>query len=200
MTCHSPIRRLLCNLAVLPLVCAAVLSAGGCAVVVVGATVGAGTLVAMDRRSAGVRAGDQAIESKVTKAASDRWGISAHINVTSYDGKVLLTGEVPTPAVRDEIGEIAKATEYVRGVTNELLVGSESTVGGRTQDAYITSKVKARLIESKKFDANNVKVVTERRTVYLLGLVSPAEGDAAADVAASTSDVLRVVKLFEYKS
>ena len=176
------------------------LSAGGCAVVVVGATVGAGTLVAMDRRSASVRAGDQGIESKVTKAASDRWGISAHINVTSYDGKVLLTGEVPTPAVRDEIAEIARATEYVRGVTNELLVGPESTVGGRTQDAYITSKVKARLIESKKFDANNVKVVTERRTVYLLGLVSPAEGDAAADVAASTSDVLRVVKLFEYKS
>ena len=185
---------------VLPLVGAALLSAGGCAVVVIGATVGAGTLVAMDRRSTGVRASDQTIESKVTKAAGDRWGITAHINVTCYDGKVLLTGEVPTPAMRDEAEQIAKATEYVRGVTNELLVGPESTVGGRTQDAYITSKVKARLIDSKKFDANNVKVVTERRTVYLLGLVSTAEGDAAAEVAASTSDVARVVKLFEYTS
>ncbi len=199
MSDRAPFQRRLRGLAVLPLACALVLSAGGCAVVVVGATIGAGTLVAMDRRSTGVRAGDQTIESKVTKAASERWGITAHINVTSYDGKVLLTGEVPTAAVRDEIEQIAKATEYVRGVTNELRVGPESSIGGRTQDTFITSKVKARLVESKKFDANNVKVVTERRTVYLLGLVSPAEGDAAAEVAASTSDVARVVKLFEYR-
>jgi osmotically-inducible protein OsmY len=187
-------------LVVVPLVGAALQSAGGCAVVVVGATVGAGTLVAMDRRSTGVRVGDQSVESKLTKTASERWGITAHINVTSYDGKVLLTGEVPTAAVREEIERIAKDTEYVRSVTNELLVGPESTIGERTKDTYITSKVKARLIESKKFDANNVKVVTERRTVYLLGLVSPVEGDAAAEVAASTSDVARVVKLFEYTS
>ncbi len=85
-------------------------------------------------------------------------------------------------------------------MTNELLVGPESGVGGRTRDSYITSKVKARLVESKKFDANNVKVVTERGVVYLLGLVSATEGDAAAEVAASTSDVVRVVKLFEYRS
>ena len=195
-----PLRSALASLLVLPLACAAILSAGGCAVVVVGATVGAGTLVAMDRRSTGVRAGDQTIEAKVTKAINDRWGLAVHVNVTGYDGKVLLTGEVPTATVRDEVGEIAKSTEYVRGVTNELLVGPESTIGGRTQDTFITSKVKARLIESKKFDANNVKVVTERRVVYLLGLVSPAEGDAAAEVAASTSDVARVVKLFEYRS
>lgn len=200
LTQTQTIRRRLRLLVILPLVGAALLSAGGCAVVVIGVTVGAGTLVAMDRRSASVRASDQGIESKVAKAASDRWGVTAHINVTCYDGKVLLTGEVPTPALRDEIGQIAKATEYVRGVTNELLVGPESTVGRRTQDAYITSKVKARLIESRKFDANNVKVVTERGTVYLLGLVSTAEGDAAAEVAASTSDVVRVVKLFEYTS
>ena len=151
---------------------------------------------------AGVRAGDQAIESKVTKAAAERWnaGTGVHLNVTSYDGKVLLTGEVPTPAIRDEIGKIATSQEYVRSVTNELLVGPETLIAARTQDTYITSKVKARLIEAKKFDANNVKVVTERRVVYLMGLVSPTEGDAAAEVAAKTSDVARVVKLFEYKS
>jgi osmotically-inducible protein OsmY len=188
------------HLVVLPLACAALLSVVGCAAVVIGATVGAGTLVAMDRRSTGVRAGDQATDSKVTKAVNDRWGLAVHVNVTSYDGKVLLTGEVPTAAVRDEVGEVAKSAEYVRGVTNELFVGPESTVGGRTQDTFITSKVKARLIESKKLDANNVKVVTERGTVYLLGLVSTTEGDAAAEVAASTSGVVRVVKLFEYRS
>lgn len=170
----------------------------GCAAVVIGATVGAGTLVAVDRRSTGIRAGDQVIESKVTKDAADRWTSGVHLNVTSYDGKVLLTGEVPTPAIRDEIEQLAKATEYVRAVTNELVVGPETALGARTQDSYITSKVKARLIEAGRFDANNVKVVTERSVVYLLGLVTRAEGDAAAETAASTSDVARVVKMFEY--
>ena len=181
---------------------AAMLGAGGCAVVVVGATVGAGTLVAMDRRSASVVQSDQAIEQKVGKAVADRWAASTgvHVNVTSYGGKVLLTGEVPSTAIRDEIEKLAKSMEYVRGVTNELIVGPETLIAARTRDSYITSKVKARLIEVKRLDAKNVVVVTERGVVYLLGLVSPAEGDAAAEVAASTSDVVRVVKLFEYRS
>jgi osmotically-inducible protein OsmY len=189
-------------LLILSLACAAGPTLVGCAAVAIGAAAGAGTLVAMDRRSGGIRAGDQAIESNVTKVAAERWnvGTGVHINVTSYDGKVLLTGEVPTPAIRDEIGKIVTSQEHVRSVTNELLVGPETLLAARTQDTYITSKVKARLVEAKKFDANNVKVVTERRVVYLMGLVSPAEGDAAAEVAAKTSDVARVVKLFEYKS
>ncbi len=189
-------------LLILSLACAAGPTLVGCAAVAIGAAAGAGTLVAMDRRSGGIRAGDQAIESNVTKIAAERWnvGTGVHLNVTSYDGKVLLTGEVPTPAIRDEIGKIATSQEHVRSVTNELLVGPETLLAARTQDTYITSKVKARLVEAKKFDANNVKVVTERRVVYLMGLVSPAEGDAAAEVAAKTSDVARVVKLFEYKS
>jgi osmotically-inducible protein OsmY len=170
----------------------------GCAAVAIGATVGAGTLVAMDRRSTGIRAGDQAIEAKVTQDAGNRWTSGVHLNVTSYDGRVLLTGEVPTAAIRDEIGEIAQSAGYVRAVTNELVVGPETALGARTQDTYITSKVKARLIEAGRFDANNVKVVTERSVVYLMGLVTRGEGDAAAEIAASTSDVARVVKMFEY--
>jgi osmotically-inducible protein OsmY len=198
---HKITIRLLRLLFILLIVCAAGPALVGCAAVAIGAAAGAGTLVAMDRRSGSVRAGDQAIESKVTKAAAERWNVSTgvHLNVTSFDGKVLLTGEVPTPAIRDEIGKIATSLDSVRSVTNELLVGPETLIAARTQDTYITSKVKARLIEAKKLDANNVKVVTERRVVYLMGLVSPTEGDAAADVAASTSDVVRVVKLFEYK-
>jgi len=187
----------------LPLACLALAVAvgplvAGCAAVVLGATVGAGTLVAMDRRSSGIRASDQAIESKVAKDAANRWASGVHLNVTSFDGKVLLTGEVPTTATRDEIGQLATATEYVRGVNNELVVGPETEFGARTQDTYITTKVKTRLIEAGRFDANNVKVVTERSVVYLLGLVSREEGDAAAGIAASTTDVARVVKLFEY--
>jgi osmotically-inducible protein OsmY len=187
----------------LPLACLALVIAGGplvagCAAVVLGVTAGAGVLVAMDRRSASVRASDGTIESKVTKDAANRWPSGVHLNVTSFNGKVLLTGEVPTAAIRDEIGQLAKATEYVLGVNNELLVGPETEYGARTQDSYITTKVKTRLIEAGRFDANNVKVVTERRVVYLLGLVLREEGNAAAEIAASTTDVARVVKLFEY--
>ena len=181
---------------------AVVSTLSGCAAVVVGGAVGAGTLVAMDRRSASVVQSDQAIEQKVGKAVSDRWpaGSGVHVNVTSYGGKLLLTGEVPTPAVRDEIEKIAAQTQYVRGVTNDLIVGPETMITARSRDTYITSKVKARLIEAQQLDAKNVVVVTERGVVYLMGLVSPTEGDAAAEVAASTSDVVRVVKLFEYRT
>jgi osmotically-inducible protein OsmY len=182
---------------------AATVILGGCAAVVVGATVGAGTLVAMDRRSASVVQSDQGIEQKVSKAISDRWpagGTGVHVNVTSYSGKVLLTGEVPTAAVREEVEKMAAATQYVKGVTNELVVGPETLMAARTRDTFITSKVKARLVEAKRLDAKDVVVVTERGVVYLMGLVSPTEGDAAAEVAASTSDVVRVVKLFEYRT
>jgi osmotically-inducible protein OsmY len=181
---------------------AAALTLGGCAVVVVGATVGAGTIVAMDRRSASVVQSDQGVEQKIGKAVVDRWppASGVHVNVTSYGGKVLLTGEVPTQAIRDEIEKIATSTQFVQGVTNELIVGPETLIAARTRDTYITSKVKARLVEAKRLDAKNVVVVTERGVVYLMGLVSPAEGDAAAEVAASTSDVVRVVKLFEYRT
>jgi len=120
--------------------------------------------------------------------------------VTSYSGKVLLTGEVPTAAIREQIEKAASSTQYVQGVTNEILVGPETLIAARTRDTYITSKVKARLIEAKQLDAKDVVVVTERGVVYLMGLVSPSQGDAAAAVAASTSDVVRVVKLFEYRT
>ena len=188
---------------VVGLALAAALTLGGCAVVVVGATVGAGTIVAMDRRSASVVQSDQGVEQKIGKAVADRWPAGSsgvHVNVTSYGGKVLLTGEVPTQAIRDEIEKIATSTQFVQGVTNELVVGPETLIAARTRDTYITSKVKARLVEAKQLDAKNVVVVTERGVVYLMGLVSPAEGDAAAQVAASTSDVVRVVKLFEYRT
>ena len=190
------------TLAILVLALAAMAALGGCAAVVVGATVGAGTLVAMDRRSASVVQSDQGIEQKVGKVVSDRWpaGSGVHVNVTSYAGKVLLTGEVPTADIREQIEKTASSTQYVQAVTNEILVGPETLMTARAQDAYITSKVKARLFEAKQLDAKDVVVVTERGVVYLMGLVSAPQGDAAAAVAASTSDVVRVVKLFEYRT
>ena len=190
------------TLGIAGLALAAMATLGGCAAVVVGATVGAGTLVAMDRRSASVVQSDQSIEQKVGKAVGDRWppGSGVHVNVTSYAGKVLLTGEVPTAAIREQIEKIASSTQYAQAVTNEIIVGPETLMTARTRDTYITSKVKARLFEAKQLDAKDVVVVTERGVVYLMGLVSASQGDAAAEVAASTSDVVRVVKLFEYRT
>ena len=134
----------------------------------------------------------------MTTAAGSRWDTSVHLNVTSYNGNVLLTGEAPTPTVRDAIEQLARTTDRVRGVTNEMVIGPEAGLGARTNDSYITSKVKARFVEARKFDANRVKVVTERSVVYLLGIVTRDEAAEAAKVAASTSDVVRVIKVFEY--
>ena len=174
------------------------LSMTGCAPVVVAAGVGAGALIAVDRRSTGAQVDDEAIELKVTTTAGTRWDSRVHLNVTSYNGNVLLTGEAPTAGVRDEIERLAKTTDRVRSVTNEIVVGTDAGLRARTNDTYITSKVKARFVEARRFDANRVKVVTERSVVYLMGIVTREEAAEAAQVAASTSDVARVVRVFEY--
>ena len=179
-------------------VAAAVLPVTGCAPIVVAAGVGAGALVVVDRRSTGAQLDDEAIEIRVTTAAGARWDARVHLNVTSWNGNVLLTGEAPTAAVRGEIEQLARTTDRVRGITNEIVVGPETGLGARTNDTYITSKVKARFVEARKFDANRVKVVTERSVVYLMGIVTRDEALEAGKIAASTSDVVRVVKVFEY--
>jgi osmotically-inducible protein OsmY len=177
-------------------VCAAAVT--GCAPIVVAAGVGAGTLVATDRRTTGAQVDDESIELKVATTTNDRWSTGVHLNATSYNGNVLLTGEAPTQAVKDEIAQMAGTTDRVRNVANEMVVGPESSFGARSNDTYITSKVKSRFVEANKFAATHVKVVTERGIVYLMGIVSRQEGDDAAQLAASTSDVVRVVKVFEY--
>jgi osmotically-inducible protein OsmY len=170
----------------------------GCAPVVVAAAVGAGVLVATDRRSTGAQVDDEAIELKVTTEAGSRWGNAIHLNVTSFNGVVFLTGEAPTLAVQDEITQLAKSTDRVRTVQNEMVIGPVTDLSARTNDSYITSKVKTRFVEANKFAPNRVKVVTERSVVYLMGIVSREEGAAAAQIASTTSGVARVVKVFEY--
>lgn len=170
----------------------------GCAPAVVAVGVGAGTLVAIDRRSTGAQVDDQSIEFKVTSAVGSRYGETVHLNATSYNGIVLLTGEAPTISVADDITQIAKKTDRVRSVQSEMVIGPVSDLGARSNDTVITSKVKARLVEVDKVPANVVKVVTERGVVYLMGIVSRQEGEDAARIAATTSGVTRVVKVFEY--
>jgi len=171
----------------------------GCVPLVVGGAVAGTALVATDRRTVGAQADDEAIELKIANNIGTGYGDRVHVNVTSYNGVVLLTGEVPTQDLVGTMAEIARTTAKVRRVHNEIVVGPASDVGARSNDTYITSKVKSRFVEaSKTFSPTHVKVVTERGVVYLMGLVRRDEGDAAGQIAASTSGVVRVVKLFEY--
>ncbi len=156
-------------------------------------------LVATDRRSAGAQLDDATIESRIAGEVASRHGDQAHVAVTSFNGLVLLTGEVPDAAARDAIASFARGVERVRGVQDELVVAPPSGLAERANDAYITSLVKTRFLDAEsKFSATHVKVVTERGVVYLMGLVKRAEADAAAAIAASTRGVARVVKVFEY--
>lgn len=170
----------------------------GCVPAVI--AVGAGTaLVATDRRTTGAQVDDEGIELKIAQNANAQYGDRIHLNVTSYNGIVLLTGEVPDQGVWASLGNLAKTTEKVRVVQNELVVGQNTPMSARTNDTYVTSKVKTRMIEANKFPPNAVKVVTERGVVYLMGIVTRPEGDAAGEIAATTTDVVRVVKVFEYR-
>jgi osmotically-inducible protein OsmY len=175
-------------------------SLAGCVpVVVVGAAAG-GAMVATDRRTTGTQVDDESIELKVAHQASQQYGDRIHLNVTSYNAVVLLTGEVPDQGVWASVGGIAKSAEKVRAVNNELVVAPNTDLSSRSNDTYITSKVKSRMIEANKFPPNAVKVVTERGVVYLIGIVSMEEGAAAGETAATTAGVVRVVKLFQYKT
>ena len=170
----------------------------GCAPVIVAGAVGGAALVATDRRSAGAQVDDSSIELKIANNIGAGFGDRVHVNTTSYNGVVLLSGEVPTQDTMNSIVEIARTTPKVRTVHNELLIGPASSLESRTNDSYITAKVKSRFVESNKFSATHVKVVTERQIVYLMGLVNHAEADAASQITATTTGVTRVVKLFQY--
>ena len=169
----------------------------GCAAVVLGGAVGGGVLLAEDRRTVGTVTEDQGIEVKASSRIGERVR-DAHINVFSFNRQILLTGEVRNAAAREDAERIARAVENVRGVYNELQVGANTALSVRTNDAYLTSKVKARFVDGQKFSPVHVKVVTENAVVHLMGLVKRAEADAATEVARTTGGVNKVVRLFEY--
>jgi osmotically-inducible protein OsmY len=169
----------------------------GCAPIIVAGAVGGAALVATDRRSTGAQLDDTTIEVKVSTELRSRYGDRAHVVTTSYNGNVLLSGEAPDSAIANDAVAIARATDRVRNVYNEIAIQPPTDLSARTNDGYITSKVKARFVEANKFSATHVKVVTERGIVYLMGIVTRGEADAAAELAATTSGVVRVVRLFE---
>jgi osmotically-inducible protein OsmY len=172
----------------------------GCALLVAAgvATVGTGVAVSQDRRTGGMLVEDQNIESKSNRRISEKMGDNAHVNVTSFNRNVLLTGEVSSESARKEIEQAVKNVEHVRNVVNEIAVTPVSSFTSRSNDALITSKVKGRFMDGGKFQINHVKVITEDSVVYLLGIVNADEAGSAVDIARSTNGVRKVVKVFEY--
>lgn len=174
----------------------------GCAAVVVGgAAVGASAV--HERRSVGTMIDDEGIEWKVRSAINGNKSLSSqsHISVISLNGVVLLVGQTPTAALRQQAADLAKGIEKVRVVHNELTVAAPNSYMTRTSDSYITSKVKTSLFKVKgheDFDPTRVKVVTENGTVYLMGILYRNEAEDAAKQASRVGGVQKVVKLFEY--
>jgi len=164
---------------------------------VVAAGVGTGVSAAVDRRSLGTQTEDESIEWKASSRVGDKLKDRGHFNFTSYNRKVLLTGEVVSEDVRMEAERVVSSIPNVQGVYNELTVGPSSSLTNRSNDAFITSKVKGRSVDSGKFNALHLKVVTEAGTVFLLGLLTQAEADAAIHVARTTAGVKKVVPLIE---
>ncbi len=174
----------------------------GCAATVVGAGAAVGTTatVAHDRRTTGTFIEDQAIELKAIKSffSDKEINDSSHINVTSYNTVVLITGETPSEDIRQRIVNIVKTIPKVVHVYDELTIAAPSSWTSRTSDSLITSKVKTKLLTVKNFDGTRVKVVTEKGVVYLMGLLTRAESDIATREAQQTGGVQKVVKLFQY--
>lgn len=171
----------------------------GCAPAVVGgAAAGAG--VAYDRRTTGTVIDDQGIEFKAKYALFNDKEIhdQSHINVTSYNGIVLLTGETPSESLKQKVTTEVKQIPKVRRIHNELAIAAPSALPSRSSDAWITSKIKAKMTTDERTDPFHIKVVTARGIVYLMGLVSRAEADQAVSLVKNTAGVQRVVKIFEY--
>ena len=175
---------------------AVVASLQACAPLMVGGMVG-GAMVASDRRTSGIQLEDEAIELKAANRIRETLGERAHINITSYNRQVLITGEVSNALNRDYVARLVGEVENVRKVVNEAVVGPNSSLTDRSTDALITAKVKAQMVDSKDIFANAYKIVTERGVVYLMGRVTQREADRATDVARQVSGVKKVVRIFE---
>ncbi len=169
--------------------CAAPLMFGG----VIG-----GAMVASDRRSTGIQVEDEGIEQRSATAIRENFGSKEHINITSYNRQVLITGEVSNDTVRRQVESLIGRVENVRAVVNELAIGPASSTGDRASDALLVAKVKASMVDTEDVFANVYKVVGERGTVYLMGRVTQREAKRATDVVRGVSGVKRVVRVFEY--
>lgn len=186
--------------ATLLLALAAGTTLSACAPLLIGGAIWGGTLVVSDRRTSGTQIDDQAIELKSVRRIADVIGDRGHVNVTSYNRLVLLSGEVPTEADKAAVEQAVARIDNVRAIVNELTLAAPSSLSARSNDTLMTSKVKASMVDAKDVQANAYKVVTERGVVYLMGRVTEREANRAADIARGVSGVQKVVKVFDVVS
>ena len=161
------------------------------------AGVAGSALVATDRRTSGTQLEDETIELRASAKVRDTFGEKVHVNVTSYNRQVLLTGEVPSDRERQALAAIVEKVENVKSVANELSAMPNASLGSRSNDLVVTGKIKATLIDSRDLFANAFKVVTERNTVYLMGRVTQREADSATALIRNVGGVNKVVRMFE---
>jgi osmotically-inducible protein OsmY len=171
--------------------------AGCAAPFLIGGAFAGGVLMATDRRTSGAQVEDEGIELRAASRVRDALVERAHVNITSYNRQVLLTGEVPTEADKAAVEQIVTKVENVKSVANELAVLGNSTLTSRSSDALITSRVKAALVDDKELYANAFKIVTERGTVFMMGRVTRREADLATAIVRGQTGVLKVVRLLE---
>ncbi|MDQ8032720.1 phospholipid-binding protein [Bordetella genomosp. 1] len=188
--------------AVRPLLAAAVLAAAvaglsACAPIIVGGAAATTAVVVTDRRSSGTQLDDQNATFRAETDIAKKLGDSARVNAMVYNGQMLLTGDVPSEAAKAEAGTIAQGVQKVRSVSNQLTVGPAASFTTRSNDTWITSKVKTALLNTKFVPSGTITTTTDKGVVYLMGKVTQAESDYAANAAADVGGVLKVVKLFE---
>lgn len=189
---RSAVRETCCGFALLWML-------SGCGPVIVGGVAG-GAAVAHDSRTTGTFVEDEAIELKIINSVYQNADLnSSHINATSYNNIVLLTGEAATEDLRQRIHDLAAATEKVRQVHDYIRVGHTRSLAARSNDTWLTTQVKTQHLRIKDFDPTRVKVVTESSVVYLMGLLNHKEGAAVAELTRRIGGVRKVVKLFEYR-
>lgn len=175
------------------------ITVSGCVEMAVGGVV-ATALAASDRRTLGAQTEDRAIQFKGDSRISKLVGDNGHVNINSFNRKVLLTGEVRDEQLKAAVEREAAGVEGVQSIVNEIAVAGSSSLTSRSSDALITGKVKASFVDAKDLFANSFKVVTERGVVYLMGRVTEREGQRAAEIASGVSGVQKVVKVFDYIS
>ena len=179
------------------LILIAAVQLSACAPLMFGGVVG-GAMIASDRRTTGIQVEDETIEQRSATAIRENFGSKEHINITSYNRQVLITGEVTSDTVRRQVESLIGRVENVRAVVNELAVGPASSFSDRSSDAVLVAKVKAAMVDTEDVFANVYKVVGERGTIYLMGRVTQREAKRATDVVRGVSGVKRVVRVFEY--
>ena len=194
MKIHSPVRARV----VLLLLAATGFSAlTACVPLVLGGAVATGTVVATDRRTSGTVVEDNGIALKAGNRISENLGDRVHVNVTSYNRQVLLTGEVPSEQDKQLVEKVVSNVENVSSIINELAVMGPSTFGQRSSDALVTSRVKSALVDAKDLISNAFKIVTERGTVYVMGRVTQREANRATEIITATSGVQKLVRVFD---